>query len=92
MFFRKNKKCYQKCCFEADVIGKRVECDRLSCVGKHAEFTLFFHKINNASFYCLNRKQLGEYWKCIMKDQEVFCPENIISAMSVNFLHKRMKN
>ena len=30
---------YEKCCFEADVIGKRVECDRLSCVGKHTEFT-----------------------------------------------------
>ena len=44
-------------------------------MGKHTEFTLFFHKINNTSFYCLNRKQLEEYWKCIVKDQEVFCPE-----------------
>ena len=82
----------QKCCFNADVIGKRTECDRLSCEGKHTEFTLFFHKINNESFYCLNRKQLEEYWKYVNKDQEVFCPENAISVMSVNFLYKRMNN
>ena len=43
---------FQKCCFDADVIGKRTECNRLSCEGKHTEFTLFFHKINNESFYC----------------------------------------
>ena len=30
---------YEKCCFEAGIIGKQVECDRLSCVGKHTEFT-----------------------------------------------------
>ena len=66
---------FQKCCFDADVIGKPTECDRLNCEGKHTEFTLFFHKVNNTSFYHLNRKQLGEYWKCIVKEQEVFCPE-----------------
>ena len=66
---------FQKCCFDADVIGKPTECDRLNCEGKHTEFTLFFHKVNNTSFYCLSRKQLEEYWKCIVKDQEVFCPE-----------------
>ena len=48
---------FQKCCFGAEVIGKRAECDRLSCDGKHTEFTLFFHKVNSEYFYCLNRKQ-----------------------------------
>ena len=66
---------FQKCCFNADAIDKRTECDRLSCEGKYTEFTLFFHEVNNTSFYYLNRKQLEEYWKCIVKDREDFCPE-----------------
>ena len=77
---------YEKCCFEAGIIGKRVECDRLSCVGKHTEFTLFFHKINNTSSYCLNRKQLEEYWQCIVKDQEVSCPEKCNKCDVYKFL------
>ena len=79
---------FQKCCFEAEVIGKRAECDRLSCEGKHTEFTLFFHKVNNEYFYCLNRKQLEEYWKCIVKDQEVFCPEKCNNCIVCKFLTK----
>ena len=70
------------------MIGKRAECDRLSCEGKHTEFTLFFHKVNNEYFYCLNRKQLEEYWKCIVKDQEVFCPEKCNNCIVCNFLTK----
>ena len=37
-----------------NVVGKQTECDKLSCEGKHTEFTLFFHKVNNTSFYCLS--------------------------------------
>ena len=55
-------------------------------MGKHTEFTLFFHKINNTSFYCLNRKQLEEYWKYIVKDQEVFCPEKCNKCDVCKFL------
>ena len=79
---------FQKCCFHADVIGKGTECDRLSCEGKHTEFTLSFHKVNNTSFYCLNRKQLEEYWKCIVKDQDVFCPEKCNKCDVCEFLSK----
>ena len=58
----------------------------MSCEGKHTEFTLFFHKINNESFYYLNRKQLEEYWKCINKDQEFFCPEKCNKCDVCEFL------
>ena len=77
---------FQKCCFEADVIAKRTECDRLSCEGKHREFTVFHHKKNNEVFYCLNRKQLEEYSKCVVKDQEVFCPEKCNNCVVCKFL------
>ena len=86
---------FQKCCFDADVIGKPTECDRLNCEGKHTEFTLFFHKVNNTSFYCLNGKQLEEYWKCIVKDQEVFCPEKCNKCYVCKFLsqaHEELKD
>ena len=79
---------FQKCCFEAEVIGKQAERDRLSCEGKHTEFTLFYHKINKKYFYRLNRKQLEEYWKCIEKDQEVFCPEKCNNCVVCKFLTK----
>ena len=79
---------FQKCCFEAEVIGKRAECNRLNCDGKHAKFTLFLHKVNNEYFYYLNRKQLEEYWKCVVKDQEVFCPQKCNNCIVCKFLTK----
>ena len=27
-------------------------------------------------FYCLDRKQLGEYWHCAQKERDIFCPEH----------------
>ena len=71
---------FQKCCFDADVIGKRTERDRLSCEGKHTDLLYSFIKL------ILNKKQLEEYWKCIVKDQEVFCPEK--NLMSMNLFQK----
>ena len=54
-FFSKIKMTYYfpKCCFEAEVIGKRAKCDRLSSDKKHTEFTLFYHKINKEYFLLL---------------------------------------
>ena len=86
---------FHKCCFDADVIGKWTECDRLSCEGNHTEFTLFFHKTNNESFYCLNRRQLEEYWKCVVKDQEVFCPDkcnNCYVCKSLTEVYENLKD
>ena len=43
--------CYfEKFFFDAQVVGTRKECDRLNCDGKHIEFTLLFHKVNNEYF------------------------------------------
>ena len=62
------------CCFDSALIGTRSECDRLSC--EHSpEFDVYYHKVNNEYFYCLNRKQLGQYWQCVIKDRDTFCPD-----------------
>ena len=62
------------CCHDFLLIGTRYECDRLSCKGKHMPvFNLYYHKVNNEYFYCLNRDQIGQYWLC--EDRDVFCPD-----------------
>ena len=56
-----------------DVIN---ECDRMSRIfNRKHEFEKYSHKGNDETFYCLNTKQLGEYWHCVIEDQRVFCPE-----------------
>ena len=59
------------------MIATRSECDRLSCEHeKHSsEFDVYYHKVNNEYFYCLNQKQLGQYWQCVIKDRDTFCLE-----------------
>ena len=59
------------------MIGTRYECDRLSCEHeKHSpEFDVYYHKVNNEHFYCLNQKQLGQYWQCVVKGRDTFCHE-----------------
>ena len=49
---------------------------------------LFYHKVNNEYFYCVNREQLGQYWRCVVEDRDVFCRDrcdkcNICKEMSV---------
>ena len=65
------------CCFDSLIIGTRSECDRLSCEHeKHSpEFEVYYHKVNNRYFYCLNRKQLGQYWQCVIKGRDTSCPD-----------------
>ena len=65
------------CCFDSLLIGTCSECDRLSCeYEKHSsEFDVYYHNVNNEYFYCLNRKQLGQYWQCVIKDRDTFCHE-----------------
>ena len=63
-------------CYNSLLIGTRNERDRVSCKGKHAPvFNLFFHKVSNEYFYCVNREQLGQYWLCVIEDGDVFCPD-----------------
>ena len=64
------------CCHDFLLIGTRSECDRFCCPeGNHKPvFNLYYHKGNNEYCYCLNRKQLGQYWKCVVEDRDSFCP------------------
>ena len=56
------------------LIGTRSKRDRLQCQGNHNPvFNVFHHKVNNQYFYCLNRKQLGQYWRCVVEDRDYFC-------------------
>ena len=77
---------FEVCCFDSELIGTRKECDRLSYEGKHTEFNLFYHQNNNKTFYCLNRKGLGEYWWCVVQDQETFCSEKCNACDVCKFL------
>ena len=68
---------FEICCHDSLLIGTRSECDRLICAkGKHAPvFNLYYHKVNNEYFYCVNREQLGQYWHCVIEDRDTFCPD-----------------
>ena len=65
------------CCFDSVLIGIRSQCDRLSCEHeKHfSDFEVYYYKVNSRYFYYLNRKQLGQYWQCVIKDRDTFCPD-----------------
>ena len=61
-------------CYDSVLIGTRSKRDRLQCQGNHNPvFNVFHHKVNNQYFYCLNRKQLGQYWRCVVEDRDYFC-------------------
>ena len=65
---------FEKCCFDYELVRKSSQCNRITCQGNHnPEFSVYFYKANNKSCYCLNRKQLRQYWFCIVQDREKFC-------------------
>ena len=74
---KKWKIVFLTCCFDSVLIGIRSECNRLSCEHeKHSpEFEVYYYKVNNWYFYCLDQKQLGQYWQCVIKDKDTFCPD-----------------
>ena len=85
--------CFLICCHDSLLIGTRSECDRFTCEeGKRSPvFNLYFHKANNEYLYFVNREQLGQYWRCVVEDQDKFCPSrcdkcNICKEMSDMFL------
>lgn len=75
--YKKMENRFWLCCFDSVLIGTRSECDRFSCQeGKYnPPFNLYYHKNNNRFFYCLNRDQLGQYWKCMVEDRNYLCPQ-----------------
>ena len=67
---------FEICCHDSILIGTRSEFHRLTCEAKHFPlFNLFHHKVNNGYFYCVNREQLGQYWRCVVEDRNTFCPD-----------------
>ena len=65
---------FEICCHDSLLIAIRSECDRLTCKGKFT-CNLFYHQVNNEYFYCVNREQLGQYWRCVVEDRDTFCPD-----------------
>ena len=61
---------FEKCCFDSKNLCVVKYCNRTSCIlnGSH-NFKLFYHGNNDEIFYCLNRKDLGEYWHCVQNDK-----------------------
>lgn len=68
---------FETCCYDYELVRKTSQCDRINCLGNHnPEFSVYFHKANNESCYCLNLEQLGQYWHFIVKDRDTFCPSS----------------
>ena len=70
---------FMECCFEHQKTHIIEECDLMGCEGKHFQ-EYFIEKKDDrkrlARFYCLDRKQLGEYWRCAQIETETFCSEH----------------
>ena len=68
---------FEKCCYDFDLVRKTSQCDRINCFANHdPQFSVYYHKNNNQSCFCLNRRQLGQYWRCIINDRDYFCPSS----------------
>ena len=66
---------FTKCCFDFDVVGFHSVCDMQGCKGNHhPAFTVYYQKVNDEYCYCLNRKQLGQYWRCVVDNTNFLCP------------------
>ena len=65
---------FTKCCFDFEVVGCHSECNRSKCKRNHdPAFAVFYQRANNEYCYCLNCKQLGQYWRCILEDTNFLC-------------------
>ena len=71
---------FMECCFEHQQTHITEECDLVGCGRKHHFQGYFIEKKDDRKkltrFYCLDRKQLGEYWHCPQLEGEIFCPEH----------------
>ena len=69
-----------ECCFEHQKTRIIEECDLMGCERKHHFQEYFIEKKYDrkklARFYYLDKRQLGEYWRCTQIERETFCPEN----------------
>ena len=53
------------------------QCDWLNCEVNHdPPFEIFSHKNNDEYYYCLNCKQLNQYWHCVTQNMKLLCPRD----------------
>ena len=65
---------FSNCFFNFQFVGQHSECDRINCKGDHIpEFSVYREKSLGLHCYCLNRHQLGQYWRCIVEDCNFLC-------------------
>ena len=69
---------FMDCCFDYKKSRIIKECNLISCKGKRY-FQEHFHEDHikkSTCCYCLDRKQLEEYWQCAQIEGETPCPEH----------------
>ena len=49
---------FEKCCFDFELVRKLPSVIESTAL----QFSVYYHKNNNSSCHCLNRRQLGQYW------------------------------
>ena len=60
-----------------DLVRKTSKYDRINCFANpDPQFSVYYHKNDNQSCFCLNRRQLRQYWRCIINDRDYFCPSS----------------
>ena len=65
---------FLNCCFNFGLVGHHSECDRINCSSNHSpELAVYHEKSIGLHCYCLNRQQLGQYWRCIIDDCRFLC-------------------
>ena len=65
---------FAKCCFNFEVVVFHSECDESYGKRNHdPAFAVFYQRANYEYCYCLNRKQLGQFWRCIVEDTNFLC-------------------
>ena len=71
---------FMECYFDYEKTRIIEEFNLMRCERKHHFQEYFVEKKYDrkklARFYCLDRKQLGEYWHCTQKEREIFCTEH----------------
>ena len=83
---------FLNCCFNFQLVGHHFECDRINCKGNHSpEFLVYRQKSLGLHCYCLNRQELGQYWRYIVEDCNSLCQSqcgrwSICSEMSHIFV------
>ena len=70
---------FQKCCFDSKK-SVVIEYNRMTCLNGDHKFEKYLFRCKyddklSERFYCLNRKQFGEYCHCVINDRDTFCPE-----------------